>query len=77
MSIKVKYFGSLKQWVGRSEDELNFSVRISVNEAWQQVNADKPLPVNTLSSVNFDYVDTDYMLNDGDELAFFPPVTGG
>ena len=77
MSIKVKYFGSLKQWVGRSEDELNFSVRISVKEAWQQVNGDKPMPVNTLSSVNFDYVDIDFMLNDGDELAFFPPVTGG
>ncbi|MCD2450105.1 MoaD/ThiS family protein [Methylicorpusculum oleiharenae] len=77
MSIKVKYFGSLKLWVGRSEDELNFSVRISVKEAWQQVNSDKPMPVNTLSSVNFDYVDIDYMLNDGDELAFFPPVTGG
>ncbi|MDO8846508.1 MAG: MoaD/ThiS family protein [Methylicorpusculum sp.] len=77
MSIKVKYFGSLKQWVGRSEDEINFTVSISVKEAWMQVNGQKPMPVNTLSSVNFDYVEPDYKLNDGDELAFFPPVTGG
>lgn len=32
---------------------------------------------NTLIAVNHETVDADQPLADGDELAFFPPVTGG
>lgn len=35
------------------------------------------LPDNTLMAVNMDYVDADHPVNSGDEVAFFPPVTGG
>jgi molybdopterin synthase sulfur carrier subunit len=36
------------------------------------------LPEKVLCAVNQEYVDTDYQLHDGDqEVAFFPPVTGG
>ena len=30
-----------------------------------------------LAAVNHDYVGREHVLNDGDEVAFFPPVTGG
>ena len=30
-----------------------------------------------LFAVNHEYVHADYLLKDGDEVAFFPPVTGG
>ena len=30
-----------------------------------------------LAAVNHDYVERDHALSDGDEVAFFPPVTGG
>ncbi|MDD1617761.1 MAG: hypothetical protein CG439_2829, partial [Methylococcaceae bacterium NSP1-2] len=32
---------------------------------------------NVLAAVNMDYVSLDYNVQDGDEVAFFPPVTGG
>ncbi|MEY3287920.1 MAG: hypothetical protein RLZZ419_162 [Pseudomonadota bacterium] len=77
MSIKVRYFASLKESVGRAEDELTVIKLLTVHEVWHCTNPEKPLPDNILAAVNMDYVDLDYLVKDGDEVAFFPPVTGG
>ena len=77
MSIKVRYFASLKESVGRSEDDLTFTSLLTVNEVWNRANLGKPLPGNILAAVNMDYVELDNIVRDGDEVAFFPPVTGG
>ena len=77
MSIKVRYFASLKESVGRSEDNLAITGLLTVKEVWNRVNPGKSLPGNILAAVNMEYVEFDYLVNDGDEVAFFPPVTGG
>ena len=77
MSIKVRYFASLKESVGRSEDDLTITGLLTVKDVWNRVNLDKPLPGNILAAVNMEYVDFDSIVKDGDEVAFFPPVTGG
>ncbi|MFI3190199.1 molybdopterin synthase sulfur carrier subunit [Crenothrix sp. D3] len=77
MSIKIRYFASLKDHLGRSEDELVSGGLLSVHDVWQRVNATQPLPSNVLVAVNMDYVNLDTLVKDGDEVAFFPPVTGG
>ena len=77
MSIKVRYFASLKEQVGRSEDELQASAPLLVSDIWQQLNPDLNLPESMLAALNMEYVPLDTLVRDGDELAFFPPVTGG
>jgi molybdopterin synthase sulfur carrier subunit len=77
MSIRVRYFASLKEIIGRSEDNLESAGLLTVDEVWRSVNPGKELPDNILAAVNMDYVELSAMVKDGDEVAFFPPVTGG
>ena len=35
------------------------------------------MPDNVLAAVNMVYAGLDAVVQDGDEVAFFPPVTGG
>lgn len=77
MSIKVRYFASLKDRVGRAEDTLDSSKLSTVRSVWCAANPDATLPDNILAAVNMDYVELDSPVKEGDEVAFFPPVTGG
>jgi sulfur-carrier protein len=77
MSIKVRYFASLKESLGRSEDDLEFTGPVTVKDIWCRANVGKPAPDNLLAAVNMEYVDWNSVVRDGDEVAFFPPVTGG
>lgn len=76
MSIKVRYFASLKELLGRSEEQIEFTNIKTVLDVWQRSN-NTPLPDNTLVALNMDYVSLTSEVHDGDEVAFFPPVTGG
>lgn len=77
MSIKVLFFASLRESMGRATDELQAGDVLTVADAWQAVANGEPMPANLLMAVNQEYVNADASLQDGDELAFFPPVTGG
>jgi molybdopterin synthase sulfur carrier subunit len=76
MSITVKFFASLRERVGKAEASLDVPRGLSLNEIWRQTT-DIPMPANTLCAVNMEYVDCHHIAQDADEVAFFPPVTGG
>jgi molybdopterin synthase sulfur carrier subunit len=77
-TIKVCYFASLREDLGRGEDQLNdINNSLSVADVWMQATGQETLPTNILMAINHDYVDADSIVNEGDEVAFFPPVTGG
>ncbi|MBU2569423.1 MAG: molybdopterin converting factor subunit 1 [Gammaproteobacteria bacterium] len=77
MSVKVRYFASLKDSIGRSEDLVDVNGIVTVAEIWAMANANRPMPDNILAAVNMEYVDIEHSVQNGDEVAFFPPVTGG
>lgn len=77
MSIKVLYFASLRERIGRASDVLELSESIQLTELWKKVTDQDTFPDDILISVNQEYTSADTLVNDGDEVAFFPPVTGG
>ena len=77
MSIQVRYFASLRDRLGRPGDELAASEAQTAGQVWRRLWPDTPLPPNTLMAVNQEYAGPAQPLADGDEVAFFPPVTGG
>ena len=77
MSVTVKFFASLRETIGISESTLDTNTYLTVSEVWSKTTNDAVLPTNTLIAINMDYVNIDSSVQDGDEIAFFPPVTGG
>ena len=77
MTIKVLYFASLKEQLGRSSEELNSADISTVADVWQQVSSGYDVSQSVLHSVNQEYAELNTPVKPGDEVAFFPPVTGG
>ena len=77
MSISVKYFANIRDIIGRESDELDFSDGITVAEIWQQISGGLDENTSYLTAVNMEYSPEDTVINDGDEIAFFPKVSGG
>ena len=77
MSITVKFFARLREQVKQDETSLAFVPQMSVAQIWDKATSSMPLPDNTLCAINMEYVSLDETVTDGDEVAFFPPVTGG
>ncbi len=75
--ITVRFFASLREQLGTAEQRIPANAARTVAEAWRAAAGDRPLPDNTLAAVNQEYADPDTPLQAGDEVAFFPPVTGG
>lgn len=80
--IKVLFFAQVRELVGVDSIELDCEYHtvddlrkalITKGERWSLALEDGKL----LSAVNQSFVQGSHVINDGDEIAFFPPVTGG
>jgi len=77
MVIQVRFFASLRERLELSDCSLAFEESITVEQVWSKVTNKEPLPANLLCAVNMEYVSLQQAVKAGDEVAFFPPVTGG
>lgn len=81
--LKVVFFARLKEQLGTAELQLALSTPKTVAEIKQQLIAEHnewqaPLSANNLlAAINHQMVNQNAEVKPGDELAFFPPVTGG
>lgn len=84
MALKILYFAGLREALGQSSEQLALPAGIgSVGQlhahlaarggAWEALAKMKNLRI----AVNQKMATMDASIRDGDEVAFFPPVTGG
>jgi sulfur-carrier protein len=82
--ITVLFFAGLREAVGTASETLVLPVEVKTiadlrahlaarGEQWQALATAKNLRV----ALNQDMVPLSTVVKDGDEIAFFPPVTGG
>ncbi|MEQ6342495.1 MAG: molybdopterin converting factor subunit 1 [Gammaproteobacteria bacterium] len=78
MNIKIRYFASMRDRMGRAEETVSVDGdAVTVADLWKKVSSGQDLPGSTLIAVNMEYTDGAATVKNGDEVAFFPPVTGG
>ena len=76
MSISVKYFASIRERLNRSEEIIEPEPGLTAADVWTRATGEG-LPANTLVAINQEHAHAQDEVSDGDEVAFFPPVTGG
>ena len=77
MPVTVKFFASLREHHGTDRQLDAPGDGTTVAGIWARASNGEALPGNVLMAVNLEYVAADHPVEDGDEVAFFPPVTGG
>src|SRR5205807_471660 len=78
MKVRVRAFAVYRELLGRDALELELADGATPRAAFERVFASRSdlprLLKATMFAVNEEYVAADATLNDGDELAFIPPV---
>jgi molybdopterin synthase sulfur carrier subunit len=81
MRIRVRFFASLREKLKRSEEVREVPAGATVHTVWEMLRQENPelsaMEKAMAFAVAQEYVDKDHPLQDNDELAFIPPVSGG
>ena len=81
MNITLKFFARLRDLVGTNTLERQVASNITIAELIETLQAEFPqmarLMPHTAIALNQEFVDWQTQLNEGDEVAFLPPVSGG
>jgi len=81
MSVRVLFFASLADLVGKKELRLDASALTDVASVYSRCEQDFPRlrdhRGSVMSALNSEFAGNGTPVRDGDEVAFFPPVSGG
>ena len=81
MRVKVLFFGMLKDIVGQTEDQVILEEGASIGQLYESYAARLPRLAAHSSSILFSrnrvFAGRSEPLQEGDEVAFLPPVSGG
>jgi molybdopterin synthase sulfur carrier subunit len=78
--MRIEYFGQLAERLciksGTTSSDF-FPTVGSLREKLVETHGEDKFRDNTLCAVNHEFVKDEFKLKETDEVAFFPPVTGG
>jgi molybdopterin converting factor subunit 1 len=81
MKVRVLYFASFREAVGKDEESRGLKEGARVQDLWAELARAVPLfarfPAMPPAAVNREHADGATQLAEGDEVAFLPPVAGG
>jgi molybdopterin synthase sulfur carrier subunit len=81
LRIRVRYFASIREWTGLKEEELDLPDGVTAETLKDTVQAHhKKLDLQEggiLIAINGGFVEPTRVIKNGDEVALFPPVSGG
>jgi molybdopterin synthase catalytic subunit len=81
VKVTIKLFARLRELAGAGTLEREVADQATISDLLQNLQAEFPRLVEassrTIISVNKEFASPETRLSDGDEVAFFPPVSGG
>jgi molybdopterin converting factor subunit 1 len=81
MQIRVLFFASLKDIVGQRDLRVDVPPGGTIADLLSQLESKYPRMKDyrsvVLTAINEDYVNKTALISEGDEVAIFPPVSGG
>lgn len=83
MIVRVRLFAAIREALGRENIDITLPAGATAEDVWGELlrldeqGTLKARRVNLAAAVNRKYTKFDAPLNDGDEVVFIPPVSGG
>jgi MoaD family protein len=81
MNVRVQFYAQLRELLGKNALELELPQGATVRELLEKIYAQKPglraQDKSILVGAGVEFVDRDYQLKPGEEVAIMPPVQGG
>jgi MoaD family protein len=81
VKIRVHVYAQLRDLVGMRELDVELAERATVRDLLEKIYAEQPMlrphDKSILISAGVEFVDRNYKLKPGEEIAIMPPVQGG
>jgi len=81
MNVRVQFYAQLRDLIGIRELELELPDGATVRDLLEQLYVERPAlgahDNSILIGAGLEFVDRNYKLNPGEEIAIMPPVQGG